>query len=185
MGGRADNNWGERREDVCYPWHQNSYVIAGPLDDVSHKHLQQRIITVVKVQQGLATAHAKLLTHALGLLNHALGAHRPNKHSETPSSLLRPIKLWGIVPTPLHSQDSRVKRRERFASVERGDITLILSWLMEYTSRASTRLKGPTYEATDAVKYERASSACRHSGGVSAAARSFLAEPRAPGDEVT
>ena len=142
MGGRADNNWGERREDVCYPWHQNSYVIAGPLDDVSHKHLQQRIITVVKVQQGLATAHAKLLTHALGLLNHALGAHRPNKHSETPSSLLRPIKLWGIVPTPLHSQDSRVKRRERFASVERGDITLILSWLMEYTSRASTRAGG-------------------------------------------
>ena len=57
--------------------------------------------------------------------------------------------------------------------------------MMEYTSRASTRRRGPTYEATDAAKYERASSACRHSGGVSAAARSLLAEPRATGDQVT
>ena len=172
-------------EELCYPWDHNSLGIAGPLDDASLEQLQKRFITVARVQPRLATAHAKLLTHVLGLLNHALGEPRPNRHSETPSSLLRAIKLWYIVPVLLHSQDSRVKRRERFAYIERGDITLILPWLMEYTSRASTRLKGPTYEATDAVKYERASSACRHSGGVSAAARSFLAEPRAPGDEVT
>ena len=56
---------------------------------------------------------------------------------------------------------------------------------MEYISRTSTRHRGPTYETTDAAKYERASSACHHSGGVSVAARSLLAAPRAPGDEVT
>ena len=127
--------------------------IAGPLDDVSLEQLQQRFNTVVKVQPGLATAHTKLVTHVLGLLNHALGAHRPNRQSETPSSLLRAIKLWYIVPALLHSQDSRVQRRERFAYVGRGDITLIIPLLMKYTSRASTRRRGQTYEATDAAKY--------------------------------
>ena len=147
--------------------------------------LQQRFITVVKVQPGLATAHAKLPTHMLGLLNHTLGAHRPNRQSETPSSLLGAIKLWYIVPELLHSHDSRVKRRERFAYIESGDITFILPWLMEYTSQASTRRREPTYKTTDAAKHERASSACRQSGGMSVAAGSFLAEPRAPGDKVT
>ena len=109
LGERPDNNWDERREEVCYPWDQNSLGIAGPLDDVSLEQLQQRFITVVKVQPGLATAHAKLLTHMLGLLNHALGAHRPNRQSETPSSRLRAIKLWYFVPALLHSPDSRVK----------------------------------------------------------------------------
>ena len=152
---------------------------------MSLEQLQQRFITVVRVQPGLASAHAKLLAHVLGLVNHALGTHRPNRHCESPTSLLRVNKLWYIVPALLHSQDSRVKRRERFAKVERGDITLILPCLMDFTSPASTRHRGPTYEATDAAKYERASSACRHSGGASVAARSLLAEPRAPGDEVT
>ena len=45
--------------------------------------------------------------------------------------------------------------------------------------------QGATYEAADVAKYEKALSACRHSGGVSVAARGLLAEPRAPGDEVT
>ena len=34
-GGRPDNNWGERREDLCYPWDLNSLRMAGQLDDVS------------------------------------------------------------------------------------------------------------------------------------------------------
>ena len=184
LGRRPDNNWGERREELCYPRDQKSPGIAGPLDDVSLEQLQ-RFLTVVRVQPGLATAHAKLPTHMLGLLNHTLGAHRPNRQSETPSSLLGAIKLWYIVPELLHSHDSRVKRRERFAYIESGDITFILPWLMEYTSQASTRRREPTYKTTDAAKHERASSACRQSGGMSVAAGSFLAEPRAPGDKVT
>ena len=31
----------------------------------------------IQVQSRLATADAKLITHVLGLLNHALGEHRP------------------------------------------------------------------------------------------------------------
>ena len=76
-------------------------------------------------------------------------------------------------------------RRETFASVERGDIILLLSWLMGYTRRASTRRSNPAHEATDDAKFKKASSACRYSEGVTLAARSLLAEPRAPGSEAT
>ena len=40
------------------PWGQDSLGIAGSLDDVSLEQLQQRFITVVKVQPGRAIAHA-------------------------------------------------------------------------------------------------------------------------------
>ena len=136
------------------------------------------------MQRGLATAHAKILTHVLGFHSHDLGAHQPHRHSEAPSSLLRAIKLRYVVPALIHSQDSRVKRRVRFAFVKRGGIALNLPWLMEYTSRASTRLRGPTYESTYVDKYNKVS-ACRRSGGVSAVVRGIFAEPRAPDDEVT
>ena len=85
----------------------------------------------------------------------------------------------------LHSQDGRVKPPERFASVERGDITIFLPWLMGYIHRVSARRSDPAREATDEAKFKRASSTCRHPGGVIAAARSFLAEPRAPSNEAT
>ena len=47
------------------------------------------------------------------------------------------------------------KRRERFASVERGDITLFLPWMMEYTRRASARRSDLAREATDEAKLKR------------------------------
>ena len=53
--------------------------IAGPLDDVPLEDLQQRFVAVTKVQSRFVTAHAKLITHALGLLNHALEEHRQNR----------------------------------------------------------------------------------------------------------
>ena len=98
LRGRPGNNWGERSEELCYPWDQKSLGISGPLDDVSLQQLQQRFITVGKVQPGLAAAHAKIPTHMLRLQNHALRSHRPNRHSKTPSLLLRAIKLWYVVP---------------------------------------------------------------------------------------
>ena len=131
LGGRPDEGEEGRLHGLCYPWDQDTLGIAGPIDDVSLEDIEQRVITVVKVQLRLANAHAKLFTHVLDLFNHALGEHRQDRQSETPTSLLRAITLWYILPALLHSQDGRVTRRERFASVERGDITVLLPWLMD------------------------------------------------------
>lgn len=185
LRGRPDDEDEGQRQGLYYPWDQDSLGVAGPLDNVSLQDLQQRFITVVRVKPELATPHAKLITHSFGLVNHALGVHRPNGSENTPNSLLRAIKLWYILPALLHSQDGRMKRTMRFQAAERGDLTTLIPWLMEYTGRAATRLRGPAHEATEEAKFERASSACRHQGGVTVAARGLLAEPRAPGNEVT
>ena len=66
----------------CYPWDQDTWGIAGPVDDVFLEDVEQRFIIVVKVQPKLAAAHAKLFPHVFGLLNHALGQHRQNKESK-------------------------------------------------------------------------------------------------------
>ena len=132
-----------------------------------------RFITVVKLKSNLATAHAKLITHSLGLVNRAFGAHRPSESPTTPNSLSRALKLWYILPALLHSQDGRTSRTERFKSAERGDLTTILPWLMEYTEGTVTRLRGPAREATDATKLERVASSCRHQGGITVAGRGF------------
>ena len=58
-----------------------------------------------------------------------------------------------------------MSRTEGFKSAERGDLTTIFPWLMEYTEGTATRLRGPAREATDAAKFENAESACRHQGG--------------------
>ena len=151
LGGKPDDGEEERRDGLCYPRDQNTLGIAGPLDDVPLEDLQQRFVTVVKVQPRLATAHAKLITHVLGLLNHALEEHHQPTQSEMPQSILRSIKLWYILPALLHSQDGRMKRRERFASAERGDLTLLLPWLVEYTGRTSTRQIGQASEETELI----------------------------------
>ena len=144
-----------------------------------------RFITVVKLKSNLATAHAKLITHSLGLVNRAFGAHRPSESPTTPNSLSRALKLWYILPALLQSQDGRMSRTARFKSAERGDLTTILPWLVEYTEGTATCLRGPACEATEAAKFERDSSAGRHQGGITVAARGLLAEPRAPGNEAT
>ena len=139
LGGIPSDDEEGRLHGLCYPWDQDTLGIAGPIDNVPLEDLEQRFTTVVKVQPRLATAHAKLFTHVLSLLIHALGEHRKRRQSETPDSLLWGIKLWYILPALLHSQGGRVKRRERFASVERGDVTLLLPWLMGYTRRTCAR----------------------------------------------
>lgn len=121
----------------------------------------------------------------LGLLSQALGQHRQNRESKTPNSLLKAIKLWYTLPALLHSHDGPVKRRERFVSVDRGDITLSISWLMGYTRRASGRRSIPAHETTVEAKFKRASSAGRHPGCVTMAARSLLVDPRSNGSEAT
>ena len=78
-----------------------------------------------------------------------------------------------------------MSRTARFKSAERGDLNMILPWLMEYTEVTATCLRGPARESTDAAKFERAASACRHQGGITVSARVLLAEPRAPGNEAT
>ena len=125
LGGIPDDGEDGRLHRLCHLWDQDTLKITGPLDDVLREDLKQRFVTVVKVQLRLATAHAKLIAHMLGLLNHTLGHHRQNGESETPSSLLRAIRLWHIPPALLHSHDGRVKRRGRFGSFERGNVTFI------------------------------------------------------------
>ena len=126
LGGIPNDGEEGRLHELCYPWDQDTLGIAGPLDDVPLEDFELRFTTVVKVQPRLATPHAKLSTHVVGLLNHALGEHRLSRELETPNSLLRAVKLWYILPALLRSRDGRVKRRERFASFEHGDITLLL-----------------------------------------------------------
>ena len=142
-----------------------------------------RFITVKSSR--MATTHAKLITHSLGPVNHASGAHRPSGSPNTPNFLLGALKLWYILPALLHSQDGRMNRMERLKSAEKGDLTTILPWFMECTEGAATRLRGAVRAATDAAKFERAALACRHQGGIAVAARSLLAEPRTPGNEAT
>ena len=75
----------------------------------------------------------RLNVHMLGILNHAMREHRPNRDSTTPNSLLRAIKLLYFMPALLHSPDGRIKRRQKFELVESGDIALLLPSLMAYT----------------------------------------------------
>ena len=131
-----------------------------------------------KVQPHLAGAHARISVHVLNILNHAMGEHRPNRDSATPNSLPRAIKLWYLMPALLHSPDGWIKKRQRFALVESGDIVLLLPWLMAFTRGRDSRPRDAALEASEEAKLERASSACRHAGGVKVAARNLLAEPR-------
>ena len=59
--------------------------------------------------------------------------------------------MWHAMQT-LHSPDGRVKRRQRFALGENGDIVLLLPWLMVYTKRRNTRLKGVAQQYSEEAK---------------------------------
>ena len=139
MGGGIIGDEDLRSRGLWYRWDQNSPGIGPPLDAVSLENLGQRFATGKTVQLQLAGAHARLSVHVLGILNHAMGEHRPNRDSATPSSLLRAIKIWCLMPALLHSPDGRMKRRQRFALVESGDIVLPLPWLIAYTRREDLR----------------------------------------------
>ena len=121
----------------------------------------------------------------LGILNHALGAHRPNRDSATPNSLLRAIKYWYLMPALLRSPDSRINRRQRFALVENGGIVLLVPWLMAFTSGGDSRQRDAAQEASKKEKLERALSACSHTGWFKVAARNLPAEPRSAGNDKT
>ena len=122
----------------------------------------------------LAGAHACKSVHVLGILNHTMGEHRPNRDSATPNSLLRTIMLWYIMPALLHLPDGRIKRRQRFALVESGDIVLLFPWLMAYVRRRDLRQRDAAHEDSEEAKFERASSACCRAGGVKVPARTLL-----------
>ena len=79
------------------------------------------------------------------------------------------------MPALLHSPDGRIKRRQRFALVESGDIVLLLLWLMAFIRGGDSRQRDAAQEASDEEKLKRASSACSRAGGVKVAARNLLA----------
>ena len=137
------------------------------------------------MQPQLAGAHARLSVHVLGVLNHAIGDHRPNRDSATPNSLLRVIKLWYLMPALLHSPDCKIKKRQRFALVESGDIVFLLLWLTTFSRGRDSRPRDAALEDSEEAKLERTSSACRHAGGIKVAARNLLAESPSEGNEET
>lgn len=91
LWGIPDDSEGRQLHGLCYL--QDTLGVAGPLDDVLLDDLEQCFITVVKVQLRLASAHAKLCTLVLGLLNQALGHDHQTRTSETSNSLLRAINF--------------------------------------------------------------------------------------------
>ena len=55
-------------------------------DAISMDDLEQRLTTREKMQPQLAGAHARLSVDVLGIVNHAMGEHRPNRDSTMPNS---------------------------------------------------------------------------------------------------
>ena len=120
VSGRPEEDNEGHRQGLYYPWDQDNLGVAGPLDRVSCNDLQMLSITAVEVQSKLETTHAKRITQSFGHVNHSLGAHRPSGSPNTPSSLLRALKLWHFLPALLHSQERRMSRTARFQFAERG-----------------------------------------------------------------
>ena len=156
--------------------------IGPPLDVVLMDDLGQRPATWNKVQPPLAGEHVRLSVHMIGILNCSMGENPPKQDSATPNSLLRAMKLWYVMSALLHSSDGRIKKRQRFALVESGDIVLLLPWLLAFT-RGRDSGRDAALEASEEGKLQRASSVCRHAGGLKVAARNLLAEPRSEGKE--
>ena len=72
--------------------------------------------------------------------------------ASTPNSLLRAIKLWYLMPALFHSQDGRIKRRQRFVLGKSGDTSILLPWLMVYTRRWDSRQRDADQEASKGAK---------------------------------
>ena len=170
---------------LYFPWDQNSPGIGLPLDNISVNDLKLRFETVKEVKSWLATRHARIQTHVISSLNKALAESRAGQTSATPVPLLKAIKLWYLTPALLHYFDGRVAPKARYKSLERGDISQVLPWLIEYTRAAATRHRGTPDEQSEDQRFKRASAACRHAGGIKDTARVLLAEPRSPGSEDT
>lgn len=88
-------------------------------------------------------------------------------------AVVRPPVSTALAGCPL-------KRRQ---PTGRSDLIMLLSRLMKYVRRISTRQSGQAREAMYADMFKRASSAHRHRAGVAVVSRSLLTEPRAPGSE--
>ena len=64
---------------LWYGWNQSILSIEHPVDAISLEDMGQRFASGTNVQPQLAGAHAHLSVHVLGILNHALGVHSPNR----------------------------------------------------------------------------------------------------------
>ena len=107
MGGGTASDANHRHRGIRCGWDQNSLGVGPPLDVVPLDDVQQRFATGKKVQPQLAKAHAGTSVHLLGILNHPMGEHRPNRVSATPISILRVITIWYIMMSMLHSRQDQ------------------------------------------------------------------------------
>ena len=81
-------------------------------------------------------------------------------------------------PAPLTARPDKEAAAVR-AGGERGHTVVPpLPWLIAYTKSEGLSQRHAAQDSSEEAKLERASSTCRHAGGVKVAARNLLAEPR-------
>lgn len=91
-----------------------------------HGRLQQRFSSGRKIRPQLGI-------HVLGILDHALEEHQPNRDLSTAKSLLQAFKPRDMAqPAASDSPDRRVKRHRRFALVESDDMISVLPCFRAY-----------------------------------------------------
>ena len=180
LGGEPAGDGPAGRRGSHYRWTQDSLNIGSTLDLCSIADLQRRFTTAIEIPSHLRAKFSRLFLHTLALLNFQLGQHRPPGADETPRSLVRAVKLFHVLPALLLSSDGRASRRDRFLAVERGDISVLLPWLLAFTDAAAARRRQVPESRSEAEVFSKAAANCKHRGGISSAARTLLAEARAP-----
>ena len=185
LGGEPAGDGPAGRRGFHYRWTQDSLNIGSTLDLCSIADLQRRFITAIEIPTHLWVKFSRLFLHTLALLNFQLGQHRRPGADETPRSLVRAVKLFHVLPALLLSSDGRVSRRDRFLAVEKGDISVLLPWLLAFTDAAAARRRQVPESRSEAEVFSKAAANCKHRGGISSAARTLLAEARAPATEET
>lgn len=79
----------------------------------------------------------------------------------------------------LFLDDGRASRRDRFLAVKKGEIPVLLLWLIGYIDAAGARRRGATEDLLENKAFEKASAACWHKREASIAARALLAQDQA------
>lgn len=118
-----------------------------------------------KVQPQLTGAHARLSFQVLGIVNHALREHRPNRDLATARSLLREAKPWYILTGRCFSRrtavskeatEVRVGGKRRFSP----PAPPVPDGVQE--ARGHKAAGGYRKQLQGGAKLDLASSACRH-----------------------
>ena len=125
LGGEPAGDGPAGRRGSHYRWTQDSLNIRNTLDLCSIADLQRRCTTAFEIPSHLRAKFSRLFLHTL---------------LHTPRSLVRAVKSFHVLPALPLSSDGRASRRDRFLAVERGDISVLLPWLLAFTNASSGSL---------------------------------------------